>query len=52
MNSHSSEPDLCNQKSSVNSTSDIIEQLKKLKPEKVVSSFNTYQEANAFVIAL
>jgi len=43
---------LHNQKSSGNSTSDIIEQLKKLKPEIVVSSFNTFQEANAFVIAL
>ncbi len=52
VNSDFSEPELHNQKSSGNSTSDIIEQLKKLKPEQVVSSFNTYQEANAFVIAL
>jgi nucleoside phosphorylase len=53
VNSHFSEPELHNQNySSGDSTSDIIEQLKKLKPEKVVSSFNTFQEANAFVIAL
>jgi nucleoside phosphorylase len=52
VNSHFEEPKSHNQNSSGDSTSDIIEQLKKLKPEKVVSSFNTFQEANAFVIAL
>lgn len=52
VNSHFSEPESHNQNSSRDSATDIIEQLKKLKPEKVVSSFNTFQEANAFVIAL
>jgi nucleoside phosphorylase len=53
VNSHLPEPEAHHQNySSGDSTTDIIEQLKKLKPEKVVSSFNTFQEANAFVIAL
>lgn len=52
VNSHSEEPESHNQNSSGDSTLDIIEQLKKLKPEKVVSSFNTFQEANAFAIDL
>ncbi|MBN3949198.1 MAG: hypothetical protein HWQ38_23145 [Nostoc sp. NMS7] len=38
--------------SSGDSTSDIIEQLKKLKPEKVVSSLNTLQEVHGFINAL
>lgn len=38
--------------SSGDSTSDIIEQLKKLKPEKVISSFNTLQEVHGFINAL
>lgn len=51
--SHFSEPEAHNQNySSENITTDIVEQLKKLKPEKVVSSFNTFQEATGFVIAL
>lgn len=53
VNSHFSEPEAHNQNySSEDSTTDIVEQLKKLKPEKVVSSFNTLQEATGFVMAL
>lgn len=53
VNSHFSEPEAHNQNySSEECTTDIVEQLKKLKPEKVVSSFNTLQEATGFVMAL
>lgn len=53
VNSHFSEPEAHNQNySSEDSTTDIVEQLKELKPEKVVSSFNTLQEATGFVMAL
>lgn len=50
VNSHFSEPEAHNQNySSRDSTSDIVEQLKKLKPEKIVSSFNTLQEVHSFI---
>lgn len=49
VNSPLEEPESHDQNSSRDSTSDIIEQLKKLKPEKIVSSFNTLQEVHSFI---
>lgn len=52
VDSYFEEPELHNQNSSKDSTADLIDQLKKLKPETIVSSCSTYQEANAFVLDL